>query len=473
MLLFIGTFVHAPIYAKEAHWQLHHSPSFDLVSDLPQHQAEDLIQQVKLFDSLARNYINVDATSTSPPLTLLVFARRKQFVELVDKRHFAAFTAPGLATTLLVIGPSTNTASLLTNTLHEYTHFLLRTQPLSYPIWYEEGLATVLSHSDFDKARASARVGRLTRPAPQGRHLAGRLTLEKIFQTRDMTQWSGRRMSQFYRQSAELVHFFMFGHRRNQPDYRQRLQTYFENRHTDIFDSLQTTNKTLTRQWQRYLKAGKLPYDTLNVAADDTTLRSVALPAMKVLIWHARAAEILNPAKAVAIYDSLLMHQPDNIQLRVDLTRVLLEVDMQRAAKVLTPALTQAPDHAAVLVQQAALMTRQCTMWTDLRCADEWQRASLLLRRALKIDPNRQDAILHLGITELYTGNPGRAVNYLRIAHQRVPWSPKVNFHLGECLRLLGSRQASMHLQQARDWAYSDTLRVLAKAALAQIDNSG
>jgi len=95
------------------------------------------------------------------------------------------------------------------------------------------------------------------------------------------------------------------------------------------------------------------------------------------------------------------------------------------------------------------------------------------LRRALKTDPNRQDAILHLGITELYTGNPGRAVNYLRIAHQRVPWSPKVNFHLGECLRLLGSSQASMHLAQARDWAYSDTLRDLASAALARIADRG
>jgi tetratricopeptide (TPR) repeat protein len=380
---------------------------------------------------------------------------------------------------LLVIGPSTNTASLLTNTLHEYTHYLLRTQSLSYPIWYEEGLATVLSHSDFDETRdidntkAIARVGRLNRHPPQGGHLAGTLTLQTIFQTRDMTQWSGRKMSQFYRQSAELVHFFMFGHRRNQPDYRQRLQTYFENRYTDIFDSLQTTNKTLTRQWQRYLEIGKLPYDTLNVAAENTILRSDDLTAMKVLIWHARAAEILNPVKAVAIYNSLLAQQPDNIQLRVDLTRVLLEVDVQRAAKVLAPALTQAPDHAAVLVQQAALMTRQCTMRADLRCTDEWHQASLLLRRALKIDPNRQDAILHLGITELYTGNPGRAVNYLRIAHQRVPWSPKVNFHLGECLRLLGSRQASMHLAQARDWAYSDTLRNLASAALTRIEDRG
>lgn len=109
-------------------------------------------------------------------------------------------------------------------------------------------------------------------------------------------------------------------------------------------------------------------------------------------------------------------------------------------------------------------------MRAELECLATWRQAAQLLRQALHQDPARIDAIFQLGITELYTGNPGRAVNYLRIAYQRAPWSPQINFHLGECLRLLGSSRAAWHLTQAREWTYRDSIKHLASAALEQIE---
>jgi tetratricopeptide (TPR) repeat protein len=216
-----------------------------------------------------------------------------------------------------------------------------------------------------------------------------------------------------------------------------------------------------------------MPYDTVAARANPTAVQSSFLAADASKAWHARAAEIFNPAKAASLYAELAASNPSIVKHRIDMSRALLEVDLEQAADALTQAITQAPDNAAVLVQQASLITAQCSMFKDLSCLDQWSAASRLLRRALAIDPSRHDAIMYLGITELYTGNPGRAINYLRIAYSRVPWSPKINLHLGECLRLLGSSQAELHLEHARDWAYSETVRRLAIGALAAAHRSG
>jgi len=101
-----------------------------------------------------------------------------------------------------------------------------------------------------------------------------------------------------------------------------------------------------------------------------------------------------------------------------------------------------------------------------MTCRDEWLQAGEWLRLALAKDPDRFDGIFQLGLVELYTGKPGTAINYLRLAHQRVPWSARVNFQLGECYRLLGYSMARKHLVQARDWAHTDLTVALAEAAL-------
>ena len=107
----------------------------------------------------------------------------------------------------------------------------------------------------------------------------------------------------------------------------------------------------------------------------------------------------------------------------------------------------------------------------DVDCRQQWRRATSLLRQALRALPDRIDAVMLLGVAELYSGHPGRAVNYLRAAHQRVPWSPIVNFYFGECQRLLGMSTARQHLQNAHDWALQPFVRQLAEASLSQFQS--
>jgi predicted Zn-dependent protease len=99
-------------------------------------------------------------------------------------------------------------------------------------------------------------------------------------------------------------------------------------------------------------------------------------------------------------------------------------------------------------------------------CRARWQESVPLLRASLRRDPERQDAIFTLGLAYLYSGRPGDALNYLRIAHQRQPWAAHVNFYLGETYRLVGDVRAREHLIRARQWSSTEIWRRLAEAGL-------
>jgi predicted Zn-dependent protease len=94
-----------------------------------------------------------------------------------------------------------------------------------------------------------------------------------------------------------------------------------------------------------------------------------------------------------------------------------------------------------------------------------------LLRAALRRDPTQQDAIFTLGLAYLYSGRAGDALNYLRIAHDRQPWTPALNFFLGETYRLIGDTRAEEYLQRARRWSPTELWRRLAEAGLELLDS--
>jgi tetratricopeptide (TPR) repeat protein len=109
-------------------------------------------------------------------------------------------------------------------------------------------------------------------------------------------------------------------------------------------------------------------------------------------------------------------------------------------------------------------------MFRGAGCAEKWRRAVKLFRSGIRQDPQRFDAVLGLGLSYLHSGRPGDARNYLRIAYQKAPWAPHINFYLGESYRLIGDRRAVVHLTNARNWSTQKIWRSLAEAALDELD---
>jgi predicted Zn-dependent protease len=121
-------------------------------------------------------------------------------------------------------------------------------------------------------------------------------------------------------------------------------------------------------------------------------------------------------------------------------------------------------------IRLAGALTMGCILTLSDACWERWREAVPLLRGALSRDPGRHDAVFLLGLAYLYSGQPGEALNYLRIAHRRQPWAAHVNYYLGESYRLIGDTRAREHLQRARSWSNTELWRVLADAALTLLE---
>ena len=86
----------------------------------------------------------------SIPLRLIVFSAKSDFDEIVRPGKFASFTHSDLGGVLIVAAPSSNKYDdLLDNLKHELSHYQMRHSALHYPLWYEEGMATMLSNANL------------------------------------------------------------------------------------------------------------------------------------------------------------------------------------------------------------------------------------------------------------------------------------------------------------------------------------
>jgi tetratricopeptide (TPR) repeat protein len=467
ILLWISPSVHSD--PADQTWLRLTGAEIELVTNLDAIKAESLFRSVEQFRPVADRFIGRH-DRRGPPLKILAFKSRGDFVNVTKPRHFAAFTQPELNQTLLVIAPSGGRDSLVENAKHEYAHYRLRSAEVSFPLWYEEGLATLLGTTRLiDRRDALEVITQATPPLEPKPTNIGQwrtMSLGEVLGARRVDQWPYARVADFYRQSTQLVHFLTFGHERGYVDRRPGLTRHLEDRSRSLHASLDVSEARLKREFERYVRKQRRAVIELPIAPITTKIDTEVVARPEVLRTLALAAEETNPKKAIAYLEKLAELSPNDPEPLAELSRLHRgEGDTELAAHHIRRAQAINRTHPSVLIQEATLALGGCWDPAD-ECVAEWRRAAELSREALDVDPSRLDGIYLLGIAELYTGQPGQAKNYLHIAFRQAPWSPRLNYHYGECLRLLGDPRAERYLINARDWAESDTWRELAELSL-------
>lgn len=149
----------------------------------------------------------------------------------------------------------------------------------------------------------------------------------------------------------------------------------------------------------------------------------------------------------------------------------LASEQIETAESFANAALAAEPDNAAATILKADLTAWNCLFEITPDCLTRWQQARDLYQQALRADPTRFDGVLGLGLAYLYTGRPGEAVNYIRVAYARAPWAALVNYYLGESYRLIGDSRAYDYLLNARNWADLPVWRLLAEESLRRLDS--
>ncbi len=482
MFLGLTALLHTvPAPAADAAWCETRSDRFVLTSDLDEAAQGALLDNLLRLEAVVEPFLPGLPRARSDALPVIVFSRRGDFVRLTGARAFAGFMQPSLRTNRLLIGP---TRGDLTETAqHEYVHFLLRNRDTSsLPLWFDEGLASLLGKTTLkaDSARLGDLPSRLELLLM--RDASPRRGLNRTLSLKAMDDLPGSQIEGFYDWSWLITDYLYFGVLDGAPVAGSTLEAYLADRSRTLPRHLGLSDRALLRELERHLQRSRASlYDA---APAPTVTRSFrCLEDVERDLTLAEAITPHNPAAARAL---LAPHLPEVVHGNAEATlgrraadlyvaqaRVALTEEQRDASeRYVRQALAAAPGHAGALVLSADLTAGHCVFERAEDCPERWLTAAGLYRQALRQDPRRYDAVLGLGLAYLFRGQPGDAANYLKVAHQRAPWAPVVNYFVGESYRLTGDTRARRYLTNARNWADAEVWRVLAEESLRLLDEA-
>jgi Flp pilus assembly protein TadD len=135
------------------------------------------------------------------------------------------------------------------------------------------------------------------------------------------------------------------------------------------------------------------------------------------------------PLDALPVYRELLAAEPEQVDARMHLVRLLLRLDeREQAAALLSEALTRSPDETELLVLRGGI-------YGQLR---RYAEADGDFRRVLRLHPSHAPAHLELGRLLGRRGLAAEAVGHLQRSLEFQPENPRACYYLGEALNQAG-----------------------------------
>jgi tetratricopeptide (TPR) repeat protein len=457
-----------PAYADpfDHQWCRYPTARYDFISDLSQSKVMELAEQMEVFRQSVQPFIHGDHEFEELQIKVVIFRDADDFASVLATPHFSGFMQPSLRQNLLVISPGQENRWLTENTLHEYTHYLLRNRlDVRIPTWYDEGLASLLSTAAI--GRRDVTLGkapkRLIRKALRGEALS----LQQVLDTEVLFELDLPELNDLYLTSWALMHYISLGTHQT-----KQLESYLRSTDAGLNEALGTTNEELDAQLSKYLQRARLPRIQLPKPAihlepveaqcltDIERDRELAM----LMLYHKETA-------ALALLQQLHEQEPENVDLLLSLSRAYARLDnSNEALQFAELAHSLDRDHPGAKISVALNLTQSCMFKRVGGCNAKWRRAAELLESGLRQAPQRFDAELGLGVAYLHRNSPEEAVTHLRRAYERAPWAPHINLYLGECYRLLGDPRARGLLTNALNWATMDLTKRLATSALSQLN---
>ena len=467
---------HAGVESRQ--WCRLSSDHFDLVTDLGERKSVALLLSLDRFRAAA--YAVLPGRPLNPPAAprLLVFKRSQDFAALFEFPHIVGFMRPALEQSLLAFGPDHNGRHLHAFAYHEYTHFLLRSRTmLNLPIWYEEGLASYLASLSIN-AEGFVTLGR--GPHALLRYLVKQpeLPIQQVLGERFRLDWQRHDLSDVYTLAWGLVRFLHHAARADGSRYAEDIGAMLEAVDAGA-TSLQAIEQALgvaPAQLHPLMRAyydssGDEPAKVHRFKVEDyeaPKYKRDCLNDSESRYVLAQAVYPHHPDKAAVHYDAILQRDPRHIGALLGRSRIAASAE--RGLEDANAAAAIAPDDPAVNVRIGQLHTALCELRPTEQCPQQLGAAATAYHRALAAASHRADAAYGLGLLYLLAGQPEEALEYLLAAHFRAPWSPRINYYLGEAHRLGGDvARARAHLNKTANWHPDEAWRQRANRALEKL----
>lgn len=454
-------------------WCITYTDHFEMVSDLPRERALELVVQLDRFRSAASALLPGGSREAAPPIKLVAFQRARDFATVFNSTHVAGFTRPSLDQSLLASGPDPNGEHLNRNIFHEYVHYLVRSRAtLNLPIWYEEGFASYLSTLSIDPA-GIVTVGRIPYAYLRGVLLLPGLSIPDVIAERFRLDPRRHDLSDVYGLAWAIVRFLHHAEDDNGERYASRLRDMLTaideglSSEEAMESTLGLDTEGLKRRLRNYYDKDQLPvFQFRTETRDRMAFRRDCLDPVDTRKHLAEVAALHNPRFANQLYDSILAEKPDDVDALVGLSRI---VSGSRSLELARRAYRIDPKHPAAIVRMAEIEVGACQA-NSADCGDALVNAIDLYTEALSSGRHRVAAAYGLGILSLYVERPVDALEYLRAAYARAPWSPQIHYYLGEAyVRSGDSKRAVPHLRKTAYWHPVESWRQRARQVLARL----
>ncbi len=468
----------APAAVEDRTWCRSTSEHFDLVTDLGKRKTASLFASLDRFRAAASALLPGRPPDRPAPLQVLVFKRSRDFATLFGFPRISGFMRPSLNQSLLAFGPDRNGLRLHAIAFHEYTHYLLRSRAtLNLPAWYEEGLASYLATLEVDD-EGVVTVGR--GPYALLRFMVKQplIPIEQVIGERFRLDWQRHDLSNVYSLAWGMVRFLHHARRPDGSHYAENLGAMLAaiDQGAASADALRATldiaPEDLPGLLRRYFDArDDEPQTVFKFKIDyyqPALFQRACLEAVDKRLVLAKAVAPHRPQQAMAFYDWILERDPRHVGALIGRSQAV--GDPALALQAAKSAYEIDPNAPAANVRMAQLIVEACSAAESGDCADRWAQAATFFHRALALADNRADAAYGLGMLYLYGGAPVEALDYLRRAHLGAPWSPRINFYLGEAYRLAGdATRARAHLEKTAYWHPDADWRKRAHSALDKL----
>jgi len=449
--------------AFQEQWCAYRSSDFNLLTDLSHRPALATIRGLNRFRRMFLALFPDATGNASLPVTMVVFRRARDFTELAGSSRYAGVTLPSMHEYRL-LATRAQPGAATDNLWHEYTHYLLRTRTnRSYPIWYEEGLATYLGAAE--SRRRSVLLGNLPHRHVQHAVRDDSVSFPETIEATSVLELSRAELISYYAKAWLLTHFILHGHEAEFPDWRPALDRYLTATQRDFEAAFGQSPAELGELLKRYLALPRLPQTTIELP------RTEAPPPKRACLTEeqrdyelALSVTPLNRRVAVRVLEAM---EPEAATLAA-LSQAVWN-DHGRALALVNQALELDPANANANIQFAQLLVRDCAFSSASGCIGRWARSVQRYRRVLERYPGRYDAAYGLGVAYLHTGRASLAMPYLRLAYEKMPWEVAVNFYLGEGYRITGDPRATAHLRNALHWASDALWQERARFALRRL----
>ena len=488
---------------EDRDWCVASATHFDLVSDLPRDEALSLLGSLDRFRAAAASLLPGGSDAPAAPIKLLVFARASDFDRTFNSTTMAGFARPSLDQSLLVSRPDRGRRHLVRNVYHEYTHYLIRSRAfLNLPIWYEEGLASYLSTLDV-KPDGVTVVGRVPYDYLRRALVDPGISVADVVGQRFRLGVGNHQVSNTYGVAWALVRFL---HHAKAPDgsrYASRLGAMLNaiDRGASSVDAMRSTlglsPDGLKRRLRKYYESDQLPvYRFSTKLADKIAFSYRCLEPTEARYALATAAAFHHPKFAFSLFSEIVESEPGHTGALVGLSRL---VDGERAVELAERAHRLDPGDGRAKIRLAEIRLAGCrgenpstglangdpagdapsdgqpasTRGRDegaYPCSRRIRDAIALYRDALGMPGQTGAAAYGLGVVSLVVQRSDDALAYLRLAHERAPWSPQISFFLGEAHRRTGDlARARQYFTKSAHWHPEPEWRERADRALALI----